>query len=57
MKLTKELDVLFEGEPKYIGRLQVINEQLKNKLSVLQKLDDEILALCENNDITCKIDE
>jgi len=57
MKLTKELDMLLEGELKETGRLQVINEQLKNKLSVLQKLDDEILILCENEDIAREIDE
>ena len=44
-KLTRELDTLLVGEPRDIGRLQVINEQLKNKLSVLQKFDADILTL------------
>jgi len=44
-KLMKEIDRLLVGEPKDIGRLQVIYEQLKNKLTVLQKLDDDILTL------------
>jgi len=55
--LTKEINTLLEGEPKDIGRLQVINEQLKNKLTVFQKLDDDILMLCESDDITHEIDK
>ena len=56
-KLTRELDTLLVGEPRDIGRLQVINEQLENKLSVLQKFDADILTLCETDDIACEIDE
>ena len=41
MKLTKEIDTLLEGEPDDIGRLQAIDEQLKNKVTVLQKLDED----------------
>ena len=45
------------GEPRDIGRLQVINEQLKNKFNVLQKFDSDILTLCEIDDIAREIDE
>ena len=40
-----------------VGRLNVIYEQLQNKLSVLQKIDNEVLALCAVDDIERKIDE
>lgn len=56
-KLTREIDTLLAGETRDIGRLQVINEQLKNKLTVLRKLDDDILTLCESDDIPREIDE
>ena len=56
-KLTRELDTLLVGEPRDIGRSQVINEQLKNKLSLLQKFDSNILTLCETDNIAREIDE
>ena len=49
--------MLLVGEPRDIGRLQVINEQFKNKLSVLQKFDADILTLCETDDLAREIDE
>lgn len=56
MKLTKELDVLLMGEPgDNVGRLHVIHEQLRNKLTVLQKLGDDVL--CDPEEIVQEIEE
>ena len=51
-------DLLVLDEPgDNVGRLNIIHQQLKNKLSVLQSYDNEILALCNVDDIDCKIEE
>jgi len=59
-KLTRELDEALTGDAasgEKVGRLNVIYEQLQNKMSVLQKIDNEVLALCAVDDIEREIDE
>jgi len=59
-KLTRELDEALTGDAasgEKVGCLNVIYEQLQNKLSVLQKIDNEVLALCAVDDIEREIDE
>jgi len=61
-KLTRELDEALTGDPAAaerdkVGRLNVIYEQLQNKLNVLQNIDNEVLALCPVDDIEHEIDE
>ena len=59
-KLTRELDeALTSGTAtgEKVGRLNVIYEQLQNKLSVLQKIDNEVLALCTVDNKEREIDE
>ena len=59
VKLMREVEETLAGpEPaEKISRLRVIVEQLQTKLSVLRKLDDEILALCDVKDIEYEIEE
>lgn len=59
MKLTRELDeVLALPEPgDKVGRLNVIQQQLQTKLTLLQSIDNEILALCNVDDIEHEIEE
>jgi len=61
MKLTCELDGALTGDPaatgEKVGHLNVIYEQLQNKLNALQKIDNEVLALCATKDIEREIDE
>jgi len=40
-----------------VGHLKVIVEQLRTKLSVLQKFDDDILGVCDVKDIEHEIEE
>ena len=58
-KLTRELDEALTGtvSGEMVGRLNVIYEQLQNKLNVLQKIDNEVLAVCRVEDIECKIED
>ena len=58
-KLTCELDEALNGSVtgEKVDYLNVIYEQLQNKLSVLQKIDNEVLAVCRVEDIECKIDD
>ena len=58
-KLTCEVEETLAGtEPaEKVGRLRVIVERLQTKLSVLHKLDNEILALCDVKDIEHEIEE
>ena len=59
-RLTNELDELLSLTPDEakdkIGRLKILNQQLQNKLTILQKYDD-ILALCNVDEMECKIKE
>ena len=58
-KLTRELDEALTGTAsgEKVGRLNVIYEQLQNKLSVLQKIDNEVLAVCRVEDIEREIED
>ena len=38
-----------------IRRLKILNQQLQNKLKILQKYDDDILALCNIDEIEHEI--
>ena len=55
----RELDEALTGTAlgEKIGRLNVIYEQLQNKLKVLQKIDDKVLAVCRVEDIECEIED
>ena len=58
-KLTRELDEALTGTAtrEKVGRLNFIYEQLQNKLNVLQKIDNEVLAVCRVEDIESEIDD
>ena len=60
-KLTRELDesLVNTDEPAgdKVGRFNVIYEQLQNKLTVLQKIDDEVLTVCSVELIEREIEE
>ena len=60
-KLTRELDELLvntdEPAGDKVGRFNVIYEQLQNKLTVLQKIDDEVLTVCSVELIEREIEE
>ena len=59
MKLVHEVEETLRGTApeEKVGRLKVIVEQLQTKLSVLCKLDDDILGLCDVKDIEHEIEE
>ena len=59
MKLTRELDEALTGTAsgEKVGRLNVIYEQLQNKLNVLQKINNEVLAVCLVKDIEREIED
>ena len=56
-KLTREVDEALIGTAtgEKVGRLNVIYEQLQNKLTVLQKIDNKVLAVCRVEDIEREI--
>ena len=58
-KLTREVDeALNEAEAgDKVSRLNVIYEQLQTKLNVLQKIDNEVLALCNVEAIEREIED
>ena len=58
-KLVHEVEETLTGTApeEKVGRLNVIVEQLQTKLSVLRKLDDDILGLCDVKDIEHEIEE
>ena len=58
-KLTREVGkALSEAEAgDKVGRLNVIYEQLQTKLNVLQKIDNEVLTLCNVEAIECEIED
>ena len=59
-KLTRELDEALTSSPatgEKVGHLNVVYEHLQSKLTVLQKIDNDILALCAVDDIEGEIDE
>ena len=59
-KLTREVDTLLEGEPptsEQLTRLNIIYEQLENKMQLLQGMDSEIVTLCNLDDVEGEIDE
>ena len=58
-KITKELDSLLAlPEPgESVSRLNVIQQQLQSKLTVLQTSDDDVLALCDLTEIEHEIEE
>ena len=60
-RLTNELDGLLTvapaEAPDKVGRMKILNQQLENKLTILQKYDDKILALCNVDEIEREIGE
>ena len=58
-KLTRELDeALSDAEARNkFSRLNVIYEQLKTKLIVLQKIDNEVITLCSVEAIEHEIED
>ena len=58
-RLTNELDELLSLAPDEakdkVGRLKILNQQSQNKLTILQKHDDDILALCNIDKIEHEI--
>lgn len=59
-KLTREVDTLLAGESptsEQLARLNIIFEQLENKMQLLQTMDSEIVTLCNLDDVEGEIDE
>ena len=59
-KLEKEATELLqipEGEGDHIERSEVIALQLQEKLKLLSEIDEEILDICDVNDIQNEIEE
>jgi len=59
MKLAHEVDEILNDAvvEEKVGRLKIIVEQLRTKLSVLWKFDKEILSLCDVKEIEHEIEE
>ena len=58
-KLTRELGEALTSPAtgEKVSHLNVVFEQLQNKLNVLQKINNKVLALCGVDDIEREIDE
>jgi DNA-binding transcriptional regulator GbsR (MarR family) len=66
-KLTKEADYILSNEMQTEGeeiqtdkikvRLQTLEAMLREKLKVVKELDEQILGLCEETDISKEIEE
>ena len=58
--MTREVDTLLGGEAptsEQLARLNIIYEQLENKMQLLQGMDSEIVTLCNLDDVEGEIDE
>ena len=60
MKLIREVDTLLGGETptsEQLARLNIIYEQLENKMQLLQGMDSKIVTLCNLDNVKGEIDK